>query len=217
MVVSISYYWSGYYHIKLSKEVAEKMAFVTNKGKWIFHSLPFGINMGPSAFLYILGKVLVQCLEYALNYLDHIMVFSEMWESHLRHLEVFKWLKGVDLKIKHSKCEFFKSKVHYLGNLVGTDGVQPLPEKVAAIEALEPPQNIEELWHFLGLIGFYRKFIPFFTNKTACLNAMLRKGMVFKWMEQCNNAFNLLKSELVKMPRLQYPNPNTAFKLFKNA
>ena len=72
----------GYYHIKLSKEVAEKTAFVTDKGKWIFHSLPFSINICLSVFSYILEEVLAQCSEYALNYLDDIMVFSEMWESH---------------------------------------------------------------------------------------------------------------------------------------
>ena len=145
------------------------------------------------------------------------MVFSERWECHLRHLkEVFKRLQDVDLKIKCSKCEFFKGKVHYLDYFVGTNGVQPLPEKVTSIEALEPPQNIVELQHFFGLIRFYRKFIPFFTNITACLNTMLRKGALFKWTKLCNNAFNLLKSDLVKMPRLQYPNSNKTFKLFTN-
>ena len=109
------------------------------------------------------------------------MVFSEMWESHLRHLkEVFKQLQDADLKIKHSKYEFFKSKVHYLGYLIGTNGLQPLPEKVASIEALEPPQNTEEQWDFLGLIRFYRKFISFFADVTSCLNTLLRKGAVFK-------------------------------------
>ena len=68
----------GYYHIKLSKEVVEKTVFITDKGKWIFCSLPFGINIGLSAFSYVLGKVLAQCSKYALNYLDDIMVFSEM-------------------------------------------------------------------------------------------------------------------------------------------
>ena len=89
---------SGYYHIKLSKEAVGKMTFITDKGKWIFHSLPFGINIGPSAFSYVLEKILVQCSEYTLNYLDNMMVFSEMWESHLMHLEeVFKWLRDADL------------------------------------------------------------------------------------------------------------------------
>ena len=82
------------------------------------------------------------------------MVFSEMWKSHLKHLEeVFKWLQDAELKIIHSNCEFFKSKVHYLGYLVGTDGVQPLPEKVANIQASEPPKtsrNCSISWAWLG-------------------------------------------------------------------
>ena len=94
-----------------------------DKGKWIFHSLPCGINIGPSAF-----SLLVQCTEFTLNYLDDIMIFSRTWEEHLKNLKaVFKQLEVADLKIKCSKCEFFKTKVHYLGFLVGDDGVQPLP------------------------------------------------------------------------------------------
>ena len=107
------------------------------------------------------------------------------------------------MKIKCRKCKFFKTKVHYLGFLVGNNGVQPLPEKVTAIEALESPKDIDELPQFLGLVWFYRKFIPFFMDVTVCLNTMLRKGAVFKWTEQCGNAFKLLKSELVKVPTLQ--------------
>ena len=95
---------SGYYHIKLSKEAVEKPAFITNRGYLVFHALPFGINIGPSAFSYVLGNVLVQCSESTLNYLDDIMFFSETWESHIMHLEeAFKWLKDADLKIKCSK------------------------------------------------------------------------------------------------------------------
>ena len=121
---------SGYYHIKLSKEVAEKTVFVTDKGKWIFHSLPFGINISP-AFSYILGKVVTQCTDLTLDYINDIVVFSKTWQGHLQHLkEVFKWTQDTDLKIKHSKCKFFKSKVHYLGYLVGTDSVQPLPKRL---------------------------------------------------------------------------------------
>ena len=82
---------SGYYNIQLTKEAAKKMTFVTDKGKWIFHCLPFGINIGPSVFSYILGKVLAPSTKFALNYLDDIMIFSRKWERHLKHLEaVFK-------------------------------------------------------------------------------------------------------------------------------
>ena len=149
---------SGYYHICLTKEAAEETAFVTDKGKWIFHSLPFGINICHFVFSYVLGNILAPCTEFALNYLDENMIFSKMWQDHLNHLEeVFKHLQDADLKSKHSKYEFFKSQVHYLGFLLGTRRVQPLPEKVTAIEALEPPKDIDELRQFLGLDGFYRK------------------------------------------------------------
>ena len=84
---------SGYYHICLRKEAVEKTAFVTDKGKWIFYSLPLGINIGSSAFSYVLGRVLTQCTEFALNYLDDIMIFSKTWQDHLNHLEkMFKYL-----------------------------------------------------------------------------------------------------------------------------
>ena len=84
---------SCYYHIYLTKEAAEKTAFVMDKGKWIFHSLPFGINIGPSAISYVLGKVLAQCTQFVLNYLDEILIFSKIWQDHLKHLEeVFKHL-----------------------------------------------------------------------------------------------------------------------------
>ena len=114
---------SGYYHIKLTPEAAEKTAFIIDKGKWKYHLLPFGINLGPSTFSYVLGKVLASCHKFALNYLDDIIIFSRTWEEHLE--EVFKQLKHADLKIKCSKCKFFKAKFHYLGYLVSVDGVQP--------------------------------------------------------------------------------------------
>ena len=99
---------SGYYHVRLSKEAAHKTAFVIDKGKWIFHSLPFGINIGLSAFLYVLGKVLWSCQEFNLNYVDDIIIFSRTWQDHLQCLEeVFKRLQTADLKIKCSKYDFF--------------------------------------------------------------------------------------------------------------
>ena len=106
-----------------------------------------------------------------------MIFFSKTWEEHFKHLEaVFKWLEAADLKIKHSKCDFFKTEVHYLGFLVGVNKVQLLPGKVVTIKALEPPRVVDELRQFLGLVGFYRKLIPFFSDITNSLNKMLRKG-----------------------------------------
>ena len=171
-----------------------------------FHSLPFGINLGPSIFSYVLGTTLKHCQAFALNYLHDIIIFLKTWKEHLEHLEqVFKALQEADLKIKQSKCEFFKSKVHYLGYLVGAEGVEPLPEKLEAIQKLAAPQNVDKLRQFLGLTGFYRKFVPFYADITQCLTKLLRKGIRYEWSDQCDNAFNTLIEELCKAPTLQYP------------
>ena len=174
------------------------MTFIIDESKWKFHSLPFGINLGPSAFCYVLGKVLASSHKFALNYLDDIIIFSRMWEEHLEHLEeVFKQLKHAGLKIKCSKCKLFKAKVHYLGHLVSVD-VQPLPDKLEAIKKLLAPTNVDELCQFLGITGYYRKFVPFYADITNCLTKLLRKGTEFQRSEQCNNTFNTLKEELCK-------------------
>ena len=174
--------------------------------------LPFGINLGHGVFSYVLGKVLAPCHKFALNYLDDIIVFSKIREVRLEHLEeVFKQLKYTDLKIKQSKCKFFKTKVYYLSYLVGVDGVQPLPDKLEAIKKLLAPTNVDELHQFLGIAGFYRKCVPFYMDVTNCLPKLLRKGTEFKCNEQCNNAFNTLKEELCKIPSLQYLDPNKPF------
>ena len=98
--------------------------------------------------------------------------------------------------------------------MVGISGVQPLPEKVEAIKKLVASTNVDELHQFLGNTGFYRKFVPFYANITNCLTKLLRKGTQFTWSDQCNNAFNILKAELCKMPSLLYPDHNKPFKLF---
>ena len=159
--------------------------------------------------------MLACCHNFTLNYLDDIIIFSRFCGEHLRHLEEeFKQLMHADLKIKCSKCTFFKSKVHYLAYLEGVDGVQPLLEKLEAIKKLLAPTNMDELCQFLGITGFYRKSVPLYADITNCLTKLLRKGNEFQWPEQCNNAFNILKEELCKMPSLQYPDPTKPFKLF---
>ena len=178
----------------------------------------FGINFGPNTFPYVLGKVLASCHNFTLNYLDVIIIFSRTWEEHLECLEeVFKQLTHLGLKIKFSKCKFFKSKVYYLGYLVSVDGVQPLPEKLEAIKKVLPTINVDELCQFLGITSFYTKFVTFYADITNCLTELLRKGAEFQWSDQCNNAFNILKEELCKMLSLQYPDPKTPFKLFTDA
>ena len=110
-----------------------------------------------------MNKVL-EGLSYAMTYLDDI-IFSKNEEDHLRHIEeVFYQLRQAGLKIKPSKCDFFKSEIYYLGHLISADGISPLPDKLDTIKNMPTPKDVKEIKQFLGLTGYYRKFVPRFAD-----------------------------------------------------
>ena len=135
--------------------------------------------------------------DFCFAYLDDILVYSTSWKEHLQHFEmVFKCVKEANLKIKLSKCQFFKKYLYYLGHLISEQGVQPFPEKVSGIKKLKKLCNIDDLHQFLSLMGYYRKFIPLFTDVTKPLNKVLKKDIKFQWSLQCQAAFKHLKQAL---------------------
>ena len=109
-------------------------------------------------------------------YLDDVLVFSETYDDHLHHLNVvFKKFQKAGLKIKLSKCQFFKAHLHYLGNRISANSLEPLPEKLEAIRNLVPTKNVDEAHNILGLLGYYRSFIPAFANITLPITSLLKK------------------------------------------
>ena len=153
---------SGYYHIALGKDSRAKMAFVTPFGKYEFLQVPFGLAQAPAYFQHLMNQVLDNC-NFAMTYLDDIIIFSETEEQHLAHIEeIFKRLEAADLKMKRSKCDFFKKHIHYLGHLISADGIRPLKDKLDSIRDMPAPCNAKEVKQFLGLVGYYRKFVPCF-------------------------------------------------------
>ena len=114
---------SGYYHIALGKDLRAKTAFVSPFGKYKFLQVPFGLAQAPAFFQHLMNKVLDNC-PFAMTYLDDIIIFSDTEEEHLAHIkEIFKRLEAADLKMKRSKCDFFKKHIHYLGHLISADGI----------------------------------------------------------------------------------------------
>ena len=133
-VFSTIYLRSGYHHIALGKDSRAKTAFVTPFGKYEFLMVPFSLAQVPAYFQLLMNKVL-EGLSYAMTYLDNIVIFSKIEEDHLRHLEeVFHQLRQAGLKMKCSKCDFFKSEIHYLGHLISAHGISPLPDKLDTIK-----------------------------------------------------------------------------------
>ena len=136
---------SGYHHIALGKDSRAKTAFVTPFGKYEFLMVPFGLAQAPAYFQLLMNKVL-DGLSYAMTYLDDIIIFSKNEEEHLEHLEeVFSRLRQAGLKMKHSKCDFFKSQIHYLGHLISADGISPLPDKLDTVKHMPTPKDAKEI------------------------------------------------------------------------
>ena len=155
---------SGYYHMVLSEESRPKTAFVSSFSKWEFKRCPFGLAQAPAYFQRLVNKVL-SGLTFAFGYLDDILVFSPDMESHLKHLRLlFERLRSADLKLKEVKCNFLKKHIQYLGHIVSGEGITPLPEKLDSIQKMLPPKTPKEVKQFLGLIGYYRKFVPRFSD-----------------------------------------------------
>ena len=150
---------SGYHHIALDKQSIKKTAFCTPFGKYEYLKVPFGLAQAPSYFQKLMNKVL-KGLNFAFAYLDDIIIFSNTAEEHLNHIQiVIDRLKAAQLKLKKSKCSFFKRELYYLGHLLTIEGVKPQIEKVKAIHEMKPPVNPKRVREFLGLVGYYRKFI----------------------------------------------------------
>ena len=135
---------SGYHHIALGKSSRAKTAFVTPFGKYEFLMVPFGLAQAPAYFQLLMNKVL-KGLKFAMTYLDDIIIFSQDESQHLEHLEiVFNRLREAGLKMKRSKCDFFKSEIHYLGHLISPEGISPLPNKLDSIKHMPAPNNANE-------------------------------------------------------------------------
>ena len=135
--------------------------------------------------------------------MDDIIVFSRTAEDHMEHLErIFTALQMADLKIKVSKCEFFKKHVSYLGFLIGETGIHCDRSKVEAINRITTPTSIEEVCQFNVMCLYYRKFISHYSDISKCFNDMTKKGATFNWTKECNAAFKLLKEKLMEDPVL---------------
>ena len=211
---------SGYFHLGLSDEAKPKTAFVPggpHGAKYEFNRCPFGLSQAPAYFQRLVHEVL-KGITFAFGYLDDILIFSPDNKTHLEHLEVvFQRLREADLKLKASKCNFFKKHIQYLGHLVSGEGIEPLPEKLEAVRKMPPPTTPKEVRQFLGLVGYYRKFVPKFADIARPLTNLTKLDVPYEWTNRCQEAFEFLKQMLLKEPILKYPDPSKPYTLFTDA
>ena len=203
--------------MELSTKARPKSAFVTPTDKYEFTRCPFRLMQAPAYFQRLINKVLV-VLDFALGYLDNILIHSPDVLTHLIHMrQLFQRLREADLKLNIEKCNFFKSHIQYLGHLISGEGIKPLPERLDSIKEMPPPTTPKEVKQFLGLIGYYRKFVPRFADVARPLTNLTRLDQPFEWSDKCQTSFELLKEVLIKEPILRFLDPNKPYTQYTDA
>ena len=204
----------------MSPESREKTAFATPFGLFEFEVMPFGLHNAPATFQRMINHVLKDCQKFARAYIDDIVIFSDSWEEHMGHMqEVLAKLQKAGLTLKLSKCQFGRNEVHYLGHCISNGQVQPDPIKLQAIGQYPTPAKKKDIRAFLGLAGYYRKFVPHFATIAAPLTDLTRKNQPeqMSWNEGCDKAFKQLKEILVAPPVLRVAEPDKQFMLQTDA
>jgi hypothetical protein len=181
-----------------------KTAFQTHHGHFEFKVMSFGLTGAPHTFQKAMNSTLARLLrKCVLVFFDDILVYSKTYEEHLVHLEqIFQILQQDQWRVKISKCSFAKEEVTYLGYVISGAGVATCPSKVHAVASWPRPQNVKELRSFLGLTGYYRKFVKHFGIIAQPLTDLLKKYSVFVWTSEHETAFQSLKKDLVQAPVL---------------
>jgi len=202
----------GYWQVPLDEKLVPVSAFVTPFGHFQWRYMPFGLRNAPATFSRLVSKLLLGLDSFCAVYLDDIIIFSDSWEEHLRHLRmVFDRIRDPRLTLSPSKCQFAVADVDYLGHHVGLRCVQPRAAKVEAVLSYPTPSNRKQLQSFLGLAGYYRKFIPHYAHISAVLSDLLKKGVKFRWTSEADTAFLDLKSRLATRPILRPPDYSLPF------
>uniref|UniRef100_A0A668AQP4 Gypsy retrotransposon integrase-like protein 1 n=1 Tax=Myripristis murdjan TaxID=586833 RepID=A0A668AQP4_9TELE len=218
---------SGYWQVEVDPRDREKTAFTTPLGLFEFQRMPFGLCNAPATFQRLMQQCLSgQITESLLVYLDDIIVYSPDFATHLRHLdEVFERLWKHGLKLRPDKCKLLHREVKFLGHVVNQKGVLPDPEKVSAVTDWPVPTTAKQLKAFLGLAGYYRRFVPEFAKVARPLNTLMvgipndKKlgSRPITWSAECQVAFEALKKALTQAPILAYADFNQPFVLYTDA
>lgn len=210
---------SGFHQIPMSPVDAPKTAFSTPHGHYQFKRMPFGLKNAPATFQRLMDNVLsgLQGNELFV-YMDDIVIYARSLQEHeVKFKKLMHRLRNANLKLQPDKCEFLRQEVAYLGHIIGSDGVRPDPGKIKAIKEYPVPKNPKNIKQFLGLVGYYRRFIPNFSKIAKPLTDLLKKNKPFLWEQNQNQAFDELRNILCSEPLLQYPDFSRPFNLTTDA
>lgn len=210
---------SGFYQVEMDPVDIPKTAFNVENGHFEYLRLPMGLKNSPSTFQRVMDNVLKGLQnEICLVYLDDIIIFSTSLQEHMINLEkVFTRLRESNFKIQMDKSEFLQLETAYLGHIISREGIKPNPDKIAAIQKYPLPKTNKEIKQFLGLLGYYRKFVPDFARLTKPMTKCLKKSNKITLDTEYVNCFEHCKKLLTNDPILQYPDFDKEFILTTDA
>ena len=210
---------SGYHQLKVKEDDIQKTAFRTRYGHYEFLVMPFGLTNAPAAFMDLMNRVFKDYLDqFVIVFIDDILIYSRSVEEHVEHLQiVLNILKKKQLYAKFKKCEFWLEKVAFLGHVVSKDGISVDPSKVEAVSKWPQPTTVSEIRSFLGLAGYYRRFVEGFSKIASSLTNLTRKNVKFQWTDACERSFKELKQRLVSAPILAIPTSSGGLVVYSDA
>lgn len=201
---------SGYWQIAMHPDDKEKTAFTVGNETYQYMVMAFGLCNAPASFQRAMDKMLADILwKLCLVFLDDINAYGKNFDKAYVSLEeVCRRVRNTGLKFKAGKCKLFRRSVEYLGHQISNEGVSCSQDKVKAVQEFETPGSVKDVQAFLGLVNYYRKFIPQFSSIAYPLSTLTRKEVKFAWDESCETAFQTLKDRLISAPILGYPLPD---------
>ena len=207
---------SGYHQIKIRAEDIPKTAFSTRYGLYEYLVMSFGLTNAPAHFMYLMNSVFMPELDkFVVVFIDDILIFSKNEEEHAEHLRiVLQRLREHKLYAKFSKCEFWLKKVQFLGHVISEDGISVDPSKIRDVLDWKTPETVPEIRSFLGLAGYYRRFVPDFSKIARPMTELLKKGVKFVWDDKCDQAFQTLRKLLTSAPVLAQPDITRPFDVY---
>ena len=210
---------SAYFQIPLSPCSRRVTAFCTPFGCFEFNKLPMGISVGGQGLSRVIDELFADVKnKFLFNYLDDLIIYSRSLEEHSSHVRtVLDRLQEAGFTLNIDKITIAATKIQYLGDMLSPRGISVFPDRVAVIRAYPRPHNLRTLRRFLGMVGFYSRFIPEFSNCAAPLRALKRKGAIFEWTSEHNDAFEALKKALSQAPVPQIPDFTKEFILVTDA
>jgi hypothetical protein len=210
---------SGYHQIKIRASDIPKTAFSTRYGLYEYLVMSFELINASAYLMYLMNSVFMPKLDkFVVVFIDDILVYSKSEDKHTKHLHtVLQRLRDHPLYAKFSKCDFWLREIKFLGHTISQDRIAVDPEKVQEVMDWKPPTTVRHIRSFLGLAGYYRRFIPDFSRIAKPMTQLLKKGVKFDWSQKCDDAFHALRRHLTTAPVLAQPDNTKSFDVYCDA